>query len=100
MIERSDKNFYGNAVRSRNGDVVATVTAAPTGTSCRDQDEPEPRDAAAITIHDVIANDGAGRTTMIKKREDIEVPLAAGFYVGRLRMALSNGGELMSVQLI
>ena len=90
---------YGNAVRSRNGNVVATVRALPTGTGYRDEDEPEPRDTAVITIYDIITNDGAGRTTMIKKREDIEVPLAAGFYVGRLRMALSNGGELISVDM-
>merc|ERR1712176_1090222 len=87
--------YYANAVRSRNGKVVAVVTALPLGNEDNEDDD-EPRETAVISIYD-ITNDNNNQINFVKRNYEIEVPIGARTYESTLTMSIDNTGEYLSI---
>lgn len=89
-----DDIYFGNAVRSRNGKVLAVVTALPLG-SDDNMDDEDPRETAVVSIFHVTSTTTtpAGVIAM----SSIEVPMGDRTYESNLSMTISNGGEMLSI---
>lgn len=79
---------FGNAERSRKGDVIAVVTALPLGNE--DNDDEIYRETAEVTVFDITP-------TSLNKRCVLEMPIGERTNESWLTMAISNGGELISI---
>jgi len=84
-----DDIYFGNAQRSRNGQVVAVVTALPFGNEDNDHEE-ETRQTAEVVIYNVT-------DTKLDKMCYLEIPIGSRTNDSWLSMTISNGGELLSV---
>jgi len=91
-----DYVYFGNAERSRNGQVVAVVTALPLGNEDNEDDE-EPRETARVSIYDIVYNDDDGKAKICKRERDILVPCGARTYESGLTMSIDNRGEYLSI---
>merc|ERR1711933_103232 len=72
---------------------VAVVTALPLGCDDNFLNDKEPRETAEISVFDI--KDGG---TKFQKRHKILMPMSASTSECNLSMALSNGGELLSIE--
>lgn len=84
-----DNIYFGNGETSRNGKVVALITALPLGNE-DNVDDIDPRETAEITVFDITIK-------ALIKRNVIEVPIGDRTGNSMLTMTISNGGELLSV---
>lgn len=82
-----DDSDFGKGIRSRNGRVVALVTSLPF----------ESRETAEISVYELFETNNNPRWSQTNV---ISIPWSDLVGCDKISMALSNGGELLSVQLI
>ena len=93
---------FGNAQRSRNGKVLAVVTALPLGNEDNYAGEDNVRRLAEVTVFDLSSSskeeaEEEAATTSIRKRCSLQFLMGNRTIDSSLTMSISNSGELLSV---
>ena len=87
---------FGNAWRSRNGKVVAVVTALPLGNEDNFRDQDDVRQTAEVTVFDIPEKNIINNKSL-EKRCSMEIPMGHRTIGSSLTMTISNAGELLSI---